>query len=257
MMGLPSHPKRKQSETRWLAHAAGKLIERLRQEGIGSAFNLVRANILHFRWHRRDSNFDRQYCVKTSGYILPNDLDVPREKSNLSSEYEPSSEKVLRFMFDHLPVNLKGFTFIDYGSGMGRVLLIASDYPFNQVIGVEFSPGLHEIAEANIKRYRGKSRKCFNTVSVLMDAERFEIPREPCVIYLFDPFNKEIVEKVAANLERSYLEHPRQIIVIYYAPVHRQVFDNAAFLEEVNAITLPKDRSALKQYKVALYKTVA
>ena len=246
---LPSY------RVRWIISAVGKLIERVRKEGIGSAFSVVRANLAHFRWRWRDSRFDRRYGVKTSDYILTNDLDVKSEKTILSSEYEPSSERILKFIFDRLPVDLKRYTFIDYGSGMGRVLLVASEYSFKQVIGVEFSPGLHEIAQANIRRYRNKKQKCFDLTSVCMDAERFEIPKNPCVIYMFDPFRKEIIEKVASNIRQSYLDHPREIIIIYYAPVHREVFDTAAFLKEMDAITLPTDRSALKQYKVALYNT--
>lgn len=240
-----------------MVNAAGKLIERVRKEGIGSAFAVVRANLTHFYWRWRDSRFDRRHGVKTTDYILAKDLDVEQEKTALSSEYEPSSERILKSIFDQLPVDFKGYTFIDYGSGMGRVLLIASGYPFKQIVGVEFSPSLHETAQFNIKQYRHKKQKCFDIRSVCIDAQRFEIPEGPCVIYMFDPFGKEIMEKVANNIEKSYLAHPREIIIAYYAPVHREIFDDAGFLKEMDALTLPADRSALRQYKIAVYKTTS
>jgi hypothetical protein len=39
------------------------------------------------------------------------------------------------------------FTFIDIGSGKGRVLLMASDYAFRRILGVELLPALHHIAQ--------------------------------------------------------------------------------------------------------------
>ena len=48
---------------------------------------------------------------------------------------------------------LGDFTFIDLGSGKGRVLLMASDYPFKKIIGVEFMPELHRAAQENITGY--------------------------------------------------------------------------------------------------------
>jgi hypothetical protein len=241
----------------WLTQALPKLAKRLRHDGLSGALSIVRANLKHAQWRWRDSRFDRHHGVRTTEYILPQHLDVPQEKMALSSEYEPSSARALQFILDNLGIDLNGLTFIDYGSGMGRALLIASDYPFKRVLGVELSRHLHEIAEANIKSYRAKSRRCFDTTSICMDAVDFSAPQEPCVIYLFDPFRKQVLEAVAANLERSYLEYPRPLFVIYYAPVHREVLDHATFLTQMGAMALPADRSALRHYGVAIYASNA
>jgi len=48
---------------------------------------------------------------------------------------------------------LRDFTFVDLGSGKGRVLLMASHYPFKRIIGVEFIPELHQVAQENIRKY--------------------------------------------------------------------------------------------------------
>jgi hypothetical protein len=52
-----------------------------------------------------------------------------------------------------LPIDFTQFTFIDLGSGKGRVLLMASAYPFKRIIGVEFMPELHRVAQENIRKY--------------------------------------------------------------------------------------------------------
>jgi hypothetical protein len=139
---------------------------------------------------------------------------------------------------------------------MGRVLLVAAEYPFKRVIGIEFSPRLHEIALENISQYRSRSQKCFDITSVCIDAALFDLPDDPCVIYMFDPFRKAVLEKLVSKIGRSYIDRRRKIVIVYYAPIHKEVFDAAWFLREMKAITLPADRSGRRPYKVALYETV-
>src|SRR5579864_7137056 len=55
---------------------------------------------------------------------------------------------------------LRDFTFIDLGSGKGRVLLMASDYPFKRIIGVEFMLELHRVAQKNIAGYSSDRQQC-------------------------------------------------------------------------------------------------
>lgn len=55
------------------------------------------------------------------------------------------SSSVLRQILDRLPLDFEEYTFIDLGSGKGRALLIASEYPFRAVVGVELSPKLHAL----------------------------------------------------------------------------------------------------------------
>ena len=245
------------SATRWAADAAGKLIARIRSEGIGSAFRLVRLNLAHLLWRWRDSRFDRKYGVNTCGYVLGEDLKTHSPNKIFAAGYGPSSERVLKFIFARLSIAFEDYSFIDYGSGKGRALLIASEYPFERIIGVEFSPGFHEIAQDNIKRYRNKRQACFDLESVCIDAEHFEIPDTPCLIYMYDPFEKEVVKKVIDNIRESYTNNPRRLIIIYYDPVHREILDAADFLKVMDVLDLPVDKSLPKQYKVELYEAVA
>ena len=53
------------------------------------------------------------------------------------------------------------FTFVDLGSGKGRTLLMASDYPFRRIIGVELLPSLHQIAQENLRQYKSESAEMF------------------------------------------------------------------------------------------------
>jgi len=57
-----------------------------------------------------------------------------------------------------LPHDVSSHSFVDYGSGKGRVLLVASDYAFKKIVGVEFSKVLNDVAVANIATYRSSKQ---------------------------------------------------------------------------------------------------
>jgi len=75
------------------------------------------------------------------------------------------------------------FTFVDLGSGKGERLLMASDYPFRRIVGVELLPTLHHAAQENLGKYRNESQKCFALESICADATEFSFPTDPLVSF--------------------------------------------------------------------------
>lgn len=130
-------------------------------------------------------------------------------------------------------MSLTDFTFIDLGSGKGRTLLMASDYPFRHIMGVEFLPALHQIAEENIHRYRSDSQKCFAIESVCSDATAFAFPPEPLIVYLFNPFAETGLRRALANLIGSLRQHPRSVFVLYLNPQLENVIAECALLKKL------------------------
>ncbi|HTC75772.1 MAG TPA: class I SAM-dependent methyltransferase [Edaphobacter sp.] len=122
------------------------------------------------------------------------------------------------------------YTFIDVGSGKGRVLFVAAEYPFRKVMGVEFSNALHDDAVANLKRYKFPKRRCADIEPVHADAREFEFPNDNLVIYLFNPFGEEVMERMLANLERSLARHPRHVIVVMLWPEHSDVVERMGIM---------------------------
>jgi len=126
--------------------------------------------------------------------------------------------------------NYSEYTFIDVGSGKGRVLFVAAEYPFRKVIGVEFSNALHEDAVANLKRYKFSRRRCADIEPVHADAREFEFPNDNLVIFLFNPFGAEVMERMLENLERSLEKHPRHVIVVMLWPEHSDVVERRGIM---------------------------
>ena len=81
-------------------------------------------------------------------------------------------------------LDFRDFTFLDLGSGKGRTLLMASDYAFRKIVGVELLQSLHQIAQENLLKYKSDSQKCFVLESVCADATDFPLPDGGLVVYL-------------------------------------------------------------------------
>src|SRR5208283_3014387 len=110
------------------------------------------------------------------------------------------------------------------GSGKGRTLLMASDYPFQRIVGVELLEELNAIAQNDITRYQSEKQKCFNVESHAGDARDFGFHPEPTVMYLFNPVPGHVLSAVLANLRNSLIESLRAAFVIYHNLVHERVF---------------------------------
>ena len=144
------------------------------------------------------------------------------------SPYQPTEPALFREMIESLmrlapKINLPEFTFIDIGSGKGRALLMASQYPFRRILGIELLPELHRVAKENIGKYESDSQRCFVIDSVLGDGGEFAFPAEPTVLYLFNPLPESGLLRMIMNLEQSLRENPRQVFVLYHNPLLERV----------------------------------
>jgi SAM-dependent methyltransferase len=164
----------------------------------------------------RDSSFDRKFGTDTGGAMEPATLgiadDARREQAIL---YLPSPARVTRWMLDNVGIDHRTFSLVDLGCGKGRVLLVAADYPFARIVGVEISPALCEIARANITRYQPRSRRCQAVDVVNADASAFEFPATNLLLHLYHPFEPSLTSEVLSRLEQSVRATPRKVVVAY------------------------------------------
>jgi hypothetical protein len=149
----------------------------------------------------------------------------------IGGDYLPTRPTIARQVLALLPIqNHPEYTFVDLGSGKGRMLLIAAEFPFRKVQGLEIAQELHREATQNISRYRHPSQRCAIVESINLDALEYVFPDGNLILYLFNPFLPEVLEKVFANLEHSLAQHPRHVIVIEVNPVFGFVIEHKPFL---------------------------
>ena len=176
-----------------------------------------------------DVDYDWDHRVDTTGATVG-----WRERllGTLHSPYQPTEAALFHEMLDSLKIDFREFTFIDLGSGKGRTLLMASDYPFRGIIGVELLPALHAVAESNIAVYK-KTQLCFDLKSICADACDFEFPTEPTLLYLFNPLPASGLTTVLENLKQSLQKWPRAVYVLYHNPEHEHLLAKSSYLEKI------------------------
>jgi SAM-dependent methyltransferase len=145
------------------------------------------------------------------------------------SPYQPTDPAVFHEMMASLPIKFEQFKFADLGSGKGRTLLMASDYPFRNIVGVELLPELHAIAKENLSCYKSESQRCFALETVCGDATEFEFSDDPVVLYLFNPLPESGLKRVMKNLQLNLRLHPRTVYVLYHDPLLESVLTAIGF----------------------------
>lgn len=183
---------------------------------------------------RPPNDFDRKWGTDTSGRVRPWDLGVSLRQASGASSYTATSEKVFHDLIAKLDINFADYVFVDCGSGKGLVVLLASQYSFKRIVGVEFSPGLHKVAQANLSRIDHQTQRCLDIELICLDATQYDFPAEPCVVYFFNPFaGEDIMQNVVANIVRSLAACPRDLFIIYVNPAHLKCLERFGAFEQV------------------------
>ena len=181
-----------------------------------------------------DADYDWEHRVNTTSAIVG---WRDRLLGLFHSPYQPTESALFHEMLDALLQQSRSdfhdFVFVDLGSGKGRTLLMASDYPFRRIAGVELLPALHQAAQENLRKYRSEEQKCFALESVCADATEFPFPAEPTVLYLFNPFPETGLKRMIAHLEQSLRAHPRAVYVLYHNPLLEQVLSGSAAISKI------------------------
>lgn len=191
-------------------------------------------NTTRVRRAERAERFDQHFGTDTDHILYPWQMNsLRRWRTKGVHPYEATSASLICAILQSLPVDTKDFEFVDLGSGKGRVLLVASEFGFTRIVGIEISRELHEIAQRNVRRYRAAVKAAAAIEVRNHDATGYRFGRAPVVLFLFNPFDQATLRQVLAELETSLSEHPRDALVIYVNPRFRRDFDRSPFFREV------------------------
>jgi SAM-dependent methyltransferase len=182
-----------------------------------------------------DVAFDRQYGVETGGIVRSRPEDVVGDNWALGGSYQAVDPAVFMQALNAVTIPHEQFTFIDFGSGKGRALLLASLLPFRRIVGVEYSKRLNQVARENVRRFPAVSRRCQLIEVVDADAAEYVIPDDPLVLFLYHPFAEPVMTKVVKNVADSYRRNPRRILVIYMIPYLAHLWEGTGFLKPIHS----------------------
>lgn len=164
--------------------------------------------------------FDVENGVQTSGLIPGRLLKTGHAHDRHSTAYfgvAPSVFRALltRWQRTRSSASIEGFTFLDVGAGMGRAMLLAAEYPFRKVIGIELNPALVRIARRNLRIWRHTGRAKTRMQIIEGDALVAPFPPGPCLVFLFNPFGESVMRRLLGRIAKTFASRPGQCDLLY------------------------------------------
>jgi hypothetical protein len=163
--------------------------------------------------------FDQMHGVDTSGLVPAAHLITGHVNDEHVTAYYGVAPSILRALIDHWretipPYPISRYTFIDIGAGKGRGLLVASEYHFRRVIGIELNPAMVAIARQNVAHWIRTHSEDFTAprlapIEILeQDALDFELPNTPALLFLFHPFEAPVLKQLLRRIETQFAGRP-------------------------------------------------
>jgi SAM-dependent methyltransferase len=182
---------------------------------------------------RRHARFDRQIGICTTGRVTVEELGLSPDRS---VRYEATPIAFFHSLLRKLPLDYPNTTFIDFGCGKGRTLILASQHPFHSIIGIEISGRMYDIAIENIRRYRS-AQPAMPAISVVckgIDEYEYNCTdiADHLLIYMFNPCKAPVLSAALDKLARIAAQG-KSITIIYLNPTCRELLANAHWLTEV------------------------
>ncbi len=159
-------------------------------------------------------------------------------------------------------------------------MLVASESPFHQIIGIELNPTLADIAQLNLDRWLA-SHAADTTAPPLapirlyeQDALTFDLPNTPTLAFLFHPFEAPVLKLLLRRIEarfakksgtpapafdllyvnaecRNILDRHPAFTRLFLGPVAMSPEDHAA---DLAAIAQQKDYGSTGDEECAIYR---
>jgi SAM-dependent methyltransferase len=174
-----------------------------------------------------DQLFDFRYGLDTCKPAGLEGLTIDGGNKERGQIYQPTRVLPLRRLFRELqPLIPPASVLVDLGCGKGRVLLVASEFDFQAVRGVEFAHELCEIARKNCAAFQAKKRNRADCQVIEADVTAYAIQPDETVFFMFNPFDETILGRVLDNLAASLQARPRRMLIIYYNPRGAQLIES-------------------------------
>jgi SAM-dependent methyltransferase len=198
------------STTRDSVHAAKRLLALSRNAGFKSTLTFL-ASTLDDRYLR---SFDREYHVHTSGFIDLAQTSFTRSRLDDATLYGPVNGWAFRRLLQqlHLPREQR---FVDLGCGLGRACILAAEYGFERVTGIDLATDLCAQARANIAASRIPPQARSAITVLAMDALNYCERSDDDIFFMYRPFERDFFSRILSTMKARARARQRQLTVIY------------------------------------------
>jgi len=186
----------------------------IRQGGVPKLLDTLKENIM----------FDLKHGTVTWQWLEKNDFQEHPENFKYGVRYRATatSEFLAALKKASKAIDFEQSGFFDLGCGKGKVLCLAGlSAHFQRLVGIDYYAPFLQQARQNTEKVS------INAEITNEDMTTFTDYDEKSVIYMYNPAEKLIIDKVRKNIEAK----AKQAVVIYNKPLHREVFDNWTLID--------------------------
>jgi hypothetical protein len=170
--------------------------------------------------------FDQLHGTATGSLIPGEDLATGHRHDRHITAYHgvaPSLFGKLMARWQPLALHpLERTAFVDIGAGKGRAMLLATEHPFRRIVGVELHPALAAAARDNIERWESQQSGPPMRLEE-GDAMRLRMPAGPCLLFLFNPFDILLMDRLLDRLKTQFRARPNELDILYVNDEQRRM----------------------------------
>lgn len=158
--------------------------------------------------------FDRKYGVKTAGSITLPATSLAQGELTYTSGYRPVNAGAFRRLLKALSLS-RTLHFADLGSGLGRACILASEYGFTKVTGVDISSQFCETARRNILAFRARMPDAPFVEILHADLLDYCEDCDADVFFMYRAFSGEFLHRVLRQLTKLTADRNKKSVIIY------------------------------------------
>jgi predicted RNA methylase len=194
------------------------------------ARNHLRVHGLHYSVSLlgREIIFDLTHRVETITPKEVNEHSAPQGPHDCAFQYQGADPKLVNDLLEQLPHAARQTTFVDYGCGKGRVLILAAVHGFKKLVGVELLKDLASVCDENLQRIIKRFPGTICSVHQ-GDAALFELPKGELTVFFYNPFSGKVLDSVVSRLSQRADLAPQEVRVVYVNPMFLEVFEAHGF----------------------------
>ncbi len=182
----------------------------IRKRGIINTFKFVIGDYL----------FDFVHKVDTNEHMELDDMGDISDKQ-YAKKYQGSYYIILNKFFDKYKDKVSNSTILDFGSGKGRVLIMAMKYNAKKTIGVEFVKELIDISKSNLDKYKNNNNLTTEYKLIFDNAINYKFTKDENIIFFCNPFNETILKPILKKI----MLNANKCIIVYINPTYKTLFD--------------------------------
>lgn len=163
---------------------------------------------------RHLKSFDRRYGVRTSGHLELSKTSFDCSKLQHATSYGAVNAWAFRKLLKELNLP-KRLHFADLGCGLGRACILAAEYGFEKVTGVELAHDLCVKARENISRCRLAPSTISSVSIVHADVLDYCAHTEDDIFFIYRAFSLELFRTVRRKLAERATHQNKPMTLIY------------------------------------------